>query len=65
MKLTEWLSREGVKKKDFAAMVGASNATISDLCNGKKWIGRELAAAIARVTDGDVTAADFVERSAA
>jgi plasmid maintenance system antidote protein VapI len=61
MKLDQWLSRENIKQKDFAASVGASTATISELINGKTWIGRSLAIRIAEFTNGEVTAHDFTE----
>ena len=60
MLLSEWLAREGITKTDFAALIGVSVPTISNLCNGHSWLSRETARRIEHATNGEVTAADFV-----
>jgi 3,4-dihydroxy 2-butanone 4-phosphate synthase / GTP cyclohydrolase II len=60
MKLSDWLVREGITKSDFAASIGVSPPTISDLCWGNQWLSRKTAKKIELATGGEVTAADFV-----
>lgn len=61
MKLAEWLSRTKTKRVAFAARIGVSPATITQLCrDDAPWISRETAEAIARATDGAVTPNDFL-----
>lgn len=66
MKLADWLTRAKIKRIDFAAEVGLSPASITQLCKedagGKSapWISRETAGRIAKVTDGAVTPNDFL-----
>jgi 3,4-dihydroxy 2-butanone 4-phosphate synthase/GTP cyclohydrolase II len=61
MKLAEWLKRTGTKRVDFAARIGVSPATITQLCReNAPWISRETAEAIARETGGTVTPNDFL-----
>lgn len=61
MKLSAWLSRTKTKRVDFAARIGVSPATITQLCrDDAPWISRETAEAIARATDGAVTPNDFL-----
>lgn len=68
MKLAEWLNipnPDGSRKRRnaFAARVGVTPTMITAYCEDRMWPGREKMAAIARETDGDVTANDFVERA--
>ncbi|MCA6108157.1 helix-turn-helix domain-containing protein [Bradyrhizobium cenepequi] len=60
MKLTDWLRREERRRSAFAASVGVSPATITGLCNGTVWVGRELAKRILDETNGEVTPNDFL-----
>jgi 3,4-dihydroxy 2-butanone 4-phosphate synthase/GTP cyclohydrolase II len=61
MKLSEWLSRTKTKRVEFAARIGVSPATITQLCrDNAPWISRETAEAIARATEGAVTPNDFL-----
>lgn len=61
MDLPTWIAESGMTRSEFARRVGVTPGVISDLCNGRqRWINRPLAAAIARETEGRVTANDFV-----
>jgi 3,4-dihydroxy 2-butanone 4-phosphate synthase/GTP cyclohydrolase II len=60
MLLSDWLIREGINRSKFAADIGVSPATITDLCQGNQWLSRKTAKAIELATLGEVTAADFV-----
>lgn len=60
MLLSDWLIREGITRSDFAARIGVSPPTITDLCQGNQWLSRKTAKAIEKATRGEVTAADFV-----
>ena len=60
MKLGDWLVREGIKRKEFAAEIGISTAMVSDLCNGHVWPGHDFAWYIMRRTKGEVSANDFL-----
>lgn len=60
MLLTDWLARERITRSAFAAMIGVSAPTITDLCQGNQWLSRRTARAIEAATNGEVTAADFV-----
>ena len=61
MKLSAWLTKTKTKRIDFAAEVGLSPASITQLCKeDAPWISRESAERIARVTGGAVTPNDFL-----
>jgi DNA-binding transcriptional regulator YdaS (Cro superfamily) len=60
MLLSDWLTREGIARIDFASRIGVAPSVVTELCNGKNWLGREVARSIERETDGEVTANDFV-----
>ncbi len=59
-KLQTYLTSHGLRQADFAAAVGATQATISRLANGSMRPSLELAVAIERATAGAVTAASWV-----
>ena len=61
MKLADWLTSHGVKRGEFAERVGTSAATVSRLCAGTVWPGRDLARRIQAETAGAVTAVDFLD----
>jgi transcriptional regulator with XRE-family HTH domain len=65
MKLADYLNREGLSQKEFAAKAGLSTGTVSLLARGMVWLSRDAAAKIAKASKGKVTAADFVQREAA
>ncbi len=70
MKLAQWLETpnpDGSRKNKgaFAASIGVTPQMISAYCADRMWPGRERMVAIARETDGQVTANDFVQREAA
>lgn len=61
MKLASWLAKTKTKRVDFAARVGLSPASITQLCNDEApWISRDVATRIAAATDGAVTPNDFL-----
>jgi hypothetical protein len=66
MKLEHWLAipnPEGSKKlrSKFAEKINVTPIMITLYCNGEAWPGPDKMAAIARETDGAVTANDFVD----
>lgn len=65
MKLSEWLlipNPDGSKKRRsaFAKSIGVTPTMVTAYCAGDIWPGRERMEAIARETQGAVTANDFV-----
>lgn len=58
--LDRYLETQGIKNALFAAQVGASEATISRLRNGKQTPSYALVRRIAEVTHGEVTPNDFL-----
>ena len=64
MQLSDWLAREGVKRKDFAEKIGVSPSYVTALCDGSLWPGRRIMGLIKRATGGDVTADDFMAQPA-
>lgn len=65
MKLREWLKTNRIKGYEFANRIGVSPPTISEYCAGQAWPSRDKMEAIARETNGEVTANDFVGMEAA
>jgi DNA-binding transcriptional regulator YdaS (Cro superfamily) len=61
MQLSDWLSENKIKRKDFAARIGVSPQTITGWCKGSFWIGKEQARAVLRETGGAVTTTDFLK----
>lgn len=61
MILADWLKQQNIRRRDFAARIGVSPIMITEYCNGSAWPKRETMIAIARETDGAVTANDFVQ----
>lgn len=62
MKLSDWLAREGLTRRDFAKRIGVSPATLTSLCDGG-WMLRSTAEAVMRETRGEVTPTDFLIRA--
>lgn len=62
MRLAEYLEAKGIKRGDFAREVGVSAGWVTSLCDGSGWPSRDVAEKIARATNGEVTASDFVTR---
>jgi 3,4-dihydroxy 2-butanone 4-phosphate synthase/GTP cyclohydrolase II len=60
MQLAEWIKNSGKTRKQVASELGLSPASITALCAGTTWPGRDVAARIAELTVGQVTANDFV-----
>ena len=60
MKLSQWLKSSKTSARTLAARVGATEATISRLKNGRAQPSLELAGRIAEATGGAVTANDFL-----
>lgn len=70
MKLSQWFeipNPDGSKKSKgaFARRIRVTPQIISAYCKNDMWPGRDKMEAIARETDGQVTANDFVERESA
>ena len=62
MRLSEWLSKNEIRRGEFARRVGVSAPHITGLCKGDFWPGRDVAAAIMRETGGEVRPEDFLAR---
>ena len=61
MKLADWLTRQNVKRNDFARRIGLSPGAVTQMCNlGEAWVSRETAMLILRETQGAVTPNDFL-----
>lgn len=65
MKLADWLNlpnKDGTKKRriKFASDIGVTPTMITEYCNGSIWPGKDRMREIERVTEGAVTANDFV-----
>jgi len=66
MKLADWLTRNGVKRSDFARRIGVSPGAITQICRGEgAWVSRETAEQILAQTRGAVTPNDFLALSSA
>ena len=61
MQLSEWLSQQGIKRKDFAARIGVSPQTITGWCKGTFWIDRDKAQKVFDETGGEVTPTDLMQ----
>ena len=62
MQLKNWLKSSGLRQYELAEKLGVTPATITNLLDGSQnWVSRGLAEALARVTDGQVTALDFLD----
>jgi phosphopantothenoylcysteine decarboxylase/phosphopantothenate--cysteine ligase len=61
MKLSPWLKFNGISARELAGRVGATEATISRIRNGRAQPSMELAQRIADATGGAVTANDFLD----
>jgi 3,4-dihydroxy 2-butanone 4-phosphate synthase/GTP cyclohydrolase II len=60
MKLAEYLTGRSIKRNEFAASIGVTPGRITQLCDGSGWPSRDVAERISAVTDGKVTANDFL-----
>lgn len=60
-KLQTYLASRDLKQAEFAALVGATQATISRLAKGTAKPSLDLAIAIERITKGKVPADSWVE----
>lgn len=65
MKLAEYLSQEKLTDEAFGGLVGMSQSQISRIKRGVSRPSWEALAAIERVTDGSVRAADFIPEAPA
>ncbi len=66
MKLADWFeipNPDGSKrlKGRFAKAIGKTAGTVTAYCDGSAWPGRDAMADIARETNNEVTANDFVQ----
>src|SRR5580658_2037783 len=61
MKLADWLTRNNVKRSDFARRIGLSPGAVTQICKGEgAWVSRETAEQILAQTRGAVTPNDFL-----
>jgi 3,4-dihydroxy 2-butanone 4-phosphate synthase/GTP cyclohydrolase II len=60
MNLADWLSREKIKRVDFAARIGVTPQSITGYCDGEFWPKKEIAQRIFEETNGEVTPTDFM-----
>jgi len=65
MQLADYLEREGLTQTEFAKRAGVSAATVSQLSRNRTWLSLKVARRIEKASNGEVTAADFVQREAA
>lgn len=61
MRLTEYLSQQGIKRTEFAAKLDVSPGTITGWCKGTFWPSKENAKRIVEETGGAVSPNDFLE----
>lgn len=67
MKLADYLETKSIKRKDFAAQIGVSPATVTGWCEGTFGISKKRSKEVFDATGGAVTPndfADFVEAEA-
>ena len=64
-KLRQYRKERKIKQREFAALVGASNAYICAIEKGHRLPGRDLAIRIARATDGAVPVESWYKDDAA
>jgi len=62
--LKQYLKRERINQKDFAARLNISERHLSFILNGKSGVSLELALEIERETSGNVKAVSFSRQSA-
>jgi 3,4-dihydroxy 2-butanone 4-phosphate synthase/GTP cyclohydrolase II len=61
MKLADWLTRNNVKRSDFARRIGLSPGAVTQICRGEgAWVSRDTAEQILAQTRGAVTPNDFL-----
>jgi 3,4-dihydroxy 2-butanone 4-phosphate synthase/GTP cyclohydrolase II len=61
MKLAEWLRQNGMKRGDFARLIGVTPGAVTQICNQEDaWVSRDTAQAIVRATAGAVTPNDLL-----
>lgn len=61
MTLSEWLRSQNMSHEEFAERIGRDRSAVTRYVNGTRMPRREVLEQIADVTDGAVTANDFVE----
>jgi len=60
MKLSEWLTRNDVRRNEFAERIGVTPQTITGWCDGSFWITKDKAQKVFDATGGAVTPTDFM-----
>ena len=61
MNLTQYLKAENLTQAQFAERIKARQSTVSKLCTGEKRPSWDMAARIARATDGKVPVSVWAE----
>lgn len=63
MRLADFLQQSEMSDADFGRLIGVERQAIYRYRLGHRFPGREVLQKIADVTDGQVTANDFIDRS--
>jgi len=60
MKFADWIGQQQLSKSEVGRRLGISQGHVSDLCAGRFWPSRAVAAKIWQLTGGAVTPNDFL-----
>jgi transcriptional regulator with XRE-family HTH domain len=63
MKLRDWRKAENMTGAELAPLLGLSQGSLSKIETGKQWPDRETMERIVAVSDGAVTANDFLSEA--
>lgn len=61
MNLSEYIAASGLKRYEFAKLIGVSQGYVTMLCQRTVWPGHDLMVRIIRETGGAVTPNDFIK----
>lgn len=64
MKLADYIALRGVKRNKFARDIGVTPGWVTALCDGTGWPSRDVMERVREVTEGAVTADDFLRDAA-
>ncbi len=61
MRLAEWIKASGITRTKVAEAIGVSPSYVTNLCSDEpNWPGRDIILKLDTLTDGAVTANDFL-----
>lgn len=61
MRLADWIEAQGKSRKEVADFLGVSPPYVTNLCSDTpSWPSRDVMAKLREMTDGAVSAADFL-----